>query len=149
MKRLCGIQNFFIAFFVAIILLSSCSTKNSVSIRIKITSSKDSKVYIERLNFASSVLVDSTTISKGNDNVSFRVKSVTEPTFLLVRVKDKGAITLLADPNEKINLIINADKIYDYTVLGSKGSLKTRELDAKLSESKSKLFDLKQKYDST
>jgi len=148
MKRLCGTKSI-VVFFVAIVFLSSCSTKNSVSIRVKITSSKDSKVYIERLNFASSTIIDSSSVSKGDDNVRFRVKSVTEPTFLLVRVKDKGAITLLADPNEKIDLIINADKIYDYTVLGSKGSLKTKELDAKLSESKSKLYDLKMKYDAT
>lgn len=149
MKRLFVLKNIIVSFFVMVILLSSCSTKNSVSVRIKITSSKDSKVYINRLNFASSVVVDSSEISKGKDNVRFRVKLVDEPVFLVFTIKDKGSITLLAEPGEKIDLIINADKINDYTVLGSKGTLKTKALESKLSESKNKLLELKLKYGST
>ncbi|NVO11616.1 MAG: AhpC/TSA family protein [Bacteroidales bacterium] len=131
---------------LVLVLLNSCNDKNSVLIRVKIKSSKDSKVYLDKLDFSKSTCIDSVEVSEGEDNFSFRAKSVTEPTFFALRVKDKGAITLLSDPGEKMNLIINADKLNDYSVLGSKGSLKTKELTNKLSETKSKLYSLKLKY---
>jgi peroxiredoxin len=129
-----------------IFLLNSCNDKDSVTVRVKITSSKDSKIYIDKLNFANVETLDSSDISKGEDNIHFRVKAVSEPTFFVIRVKDKGAITLLCDPSEKVNLIVNTEKLYDYTVLGSKGSQKTKELGAKLSDTKNKLYNLRLKY---
>lgn len=131
-----------------LMLLNSCNDKNAVSIRVKITSPKDSKVFIDKLNFSNVEVLDSSEISKGENNIKFKVKSVVEPTFFVVWVPEKGAITLLCDPGEKMNLIINSEKFYDYTVLGSKGSLKTKELSAKLSDTKSKLYSLKLKYNS-
>ncbi len=129
-----------------ILLLNSCNDKNTVSVRVKITSSNDSKIYIDKLNFANVETLDSSEISKGENNIRFKVKSVFEPTFLVIRVKDKGAITLLCEPSEKMNLIINTEKFYDYNVLGSKGSQKTKELGAKLSDTKNKLYNLRLKF---
>jgi len=129
-----------------ILLLNSCNDKNSVSVRLRITSSKDSKIYIDKLNFSNVETLDSSDIYKGEDNIHFKVKAVSEPVFLVLRVKGKGAITLLCEPGEKANLIINTDKFYDYTVLGSKGSQKTKALEAKLSDTKNKLYNLRLKY---
>ena len=138
---------YFGAFAIAaIFLLNSCNDKSSVSVRVKITSTKESKIYIDKLNFANAETLDSSDISKGENNIRFKVKAVLEPTFLVVRVKGKGAITLLCEPGEKMNLIINTDNFYDYSVLGSKGSQKTKELGAKLSETKNKLFNLRVKF---
>ncbi len=131
---------------LVLVLLNSCNDKNSVLIRIKITSSKDSKVFLDKLDFSKSAYIDSVEISKGKNNFSFRARSIMEPTFFVIRVKDKGAITLLSDPGEKMDLIINADKLNDYSVLGSKGSLKTKQLTNKLSETKTKLYSLRLKY---
>jgi peroxiredoxin len=131
---------------VILLLLNSCNDKKSILVRVKITSSKDSKVYIDRLNFSNFEKLDSSEISKGENDVSFKVKSVIEPTFLVVRVRDKGALTLLCEPGEKMNLIINTDKFYDYTILGSKGSQKTKDLTIKLNDTKSKLYDLRVRY---
>ncbi|RPH32347.1 MAG: AhpC/TSA family protein [Bacteroidales bacterium] len=131
---------------VVLLSLSSCSNKDSVVVRVKITNNADSKIYIDKLNYANSQVIDSSEISKGENLIRFKVKSVFEPTFLVIRVPEHGAITLLCEPNEKMNLIVNTDKYYDYTVLDSKGSQKTKELAAKLSDSKKKLYDLKVKF---
>lgn len=131
---------------LTIFLLTSCNDKNSVVVNVKIISDKDSKVYIDKLNFANSQVLDSSEISKGDNRLKFKVKSVVEPTFLVVRVPGKGAITLLCEPNERMSIIINTNKFYDYTVLNSKGSQKTKDLAEKLSNTKSKLNDLKIKY---
>jgi len=140
-------RNYVIAWaLTAIVLFNSCSDKNSVLIRMKITSSKDSKVFLDRLDFSKSTFIDSTDISKGENNIRFRVKSIAEPTFFVVRVKEKGAITLLSEPGEKMNLIINTDKLYDYSVLGSKGSVKTKSLALRLNETKDKLYSLRLNY---
>ncbi len=136
----------FVFAFSAILLLNSCHNKNSVSIRVKISSAKDSKIYLDKLDFSKYITIDSADISKGVDKVNFRAKKIEEPTFFVLRVKGKGAITLLSDPGEKMDIIVNADKINDYTVIGSKGSLKARELANKLSETNNKLYALKLKY---
>lgn len=133
----------------AILSLNSCSDKNSIVVHVKITSTKDSKIYIDKLNFSNSQALDSSEIFKGENNLKFKVKSVVEPTFLIVRVPDKGALTLLCDPGEKMHLIINADKFYDYSLLDSKGSQKTKDLAAKLSDTKNKLYDLRVKFNMT
>jgi hypothetical protein len=132
--------------FLALFLLNSCSDKNSVLIRVKITSNKDSKVYLEKLNFSNSIVLDSADISKGESNISFRTKAINEPTFFVLRLTDKGAITLLSDPGEIMDLSINAEKIEDYSVTGSIGSMKTKELAAKLEDTKAKLYALRLKY---
>ncbi len=129
-----------------LLFLNSCNDKDSVVITVKMNCSKDSKVYVDKLNFASTQTLDSSNISKGENELRFKLKPIVEPTFFIVRVPDKGAITLLCDPNERMNLIINADKFNDYTVLGSKGSQKTKDLTLKLNDTKSKLYDLRVKY---
>ena len=134
---------------MAMLFASSCNNKDAVVVDIKVKSKNDSKIYIDKLNFASSQVIDSSDISAGDNSVRFKMRTVTEPTFYVVRVTQKGAITLLCEPNEKVNLIINAENINDYTVIGSKGSVFTKELSAKLNDSKSKLIDLRAKYNST
>lgn len=127
-------------------LFNSCSNKNAVSIKGIITSSKDAKIYLDRLDFSKSAVLDSTDVSKGDDNFRFKVKSVTEPTFFILRISGKGAITLLAEPGEKIQLVVKDNNINDYIVSGSKGSLLTKQLTLKLNSTKSLLVSLEQKY---
>ena len=138
-----------LAVVLVVILISSCNDKNSVLIRIKLTNSKGATISLEKLGFSKSALIDSSEVSKGEDNINFKVSSIVEPTFFVVRFDSKDAITLLCEPGEKLDLVVNADNIYDYTVLGSKGSLKTKELSNKLSETKSKLNSLRMKYSSS
>lgn len=144
--KLLRLRYFDVFIAASFLLLNSCDDKNSVLVRVKVTSSKDSKIYIDKLNFSNSVKLDSAEIEKGENDINFKVKPVTEPTFLVVRIRDKGALTLLCEPGEKMNLIINTDKFYDYTVLGSKGSQKAKELAGKLNETKNTLYNLRLKY---
>ncbi len=146
MMKLLNVRYLGFCTVLVLFLFSSCSNKNSAIVRVKITSANDSKIYIEKLNFSNSELIDSSEVSKGENSIKFTVKSVIEPTFIVVRVPSKGAITLLCEPNERMTLIINSEKFYDYTVLGSKGSQKTKELAVKLSDSKNKLNDLRVKF---
>ncbi len=133
----------------SILFASSCSNKDTVVINIKIKTKKDSQVYIDKLNFSKSEIVDSTEISKGDNDIRFKISEVVEPTFFVVRIKGQGEITLLCEPKEKLNLIIDTEKVNDYTVIGSKGSQLSKDLSSKLLESKGKLIDLKEKYNST
>lgn len=132
--------------FLSLLLLNSCSDKNSVVVNVNINCDKDSKIYIDRLNFSNYQVIDSSEISKGSNNIKFKVKEIAEPTFFVVRVPSKGAITILCEPNESMKLIINDDKFFDYTVVGSKGSKLTKELSSRLNDSRTKLSDLKVKY---
>jgi len=132
--------------FLALVLFSSCNDNNSVLIRLKITSSKDSKVYLDKLDFSKSTFVDSVEISKGENNVSFRTKAIPEPTFFVLRIKGYDAITLLSEPGEKMDIIMNDANLNDYAILSSKGSLKTKELARKLNDTKSKLNSLRLKF---
>lgn len=134
---------------LSILFASSCSNKDAVVISIKVKSNNDSQVYLEKLNFSKSEIIDSTEISKGENSVKFKINNIIEPTFFVIRIKGQGDITLLCEPKEKANLIVDADKIYDYTVIGSKGSVLTKGLSSKLFESKNKLIDLKGKYNNT
>lgn len=125
-----------------ILLLISCSNKNSVKITIETTSTAKNIVYLEKLSFAKSAVIDSAKISKGTDRVTFKVKEVFEPTFFIINFKGKGAITLLAEDQEEIKVKINTDKILEYQVEGSKGSLLTRDLTVTLARTTSKLDSL-------
>ncbi len=139
--RFCGVGFFLFA--------CSCSNNNSVVIEVNLKCDKDSRVYIDKLNFSGSETIDSTDISSGNNSFKFKMKQVVEPTFFVIRVPEKGAITLLCEPNEEVNLVVDTKDINDFVVTGSKGSLLTKNLSDKLSESKNKLIDLKNKYNNT
>jgi len=146
MINLLRLKSLWVCAVLMVFLLNSCNDKNSIVVNVKIKCAKDSKLYIDKLNFANSQVLDSSDISKGDNSIKFKIKSVFEPTFLVVRVPDKGSITLLCEPSERMNLIINTDTFYDYTVLNSKGSQKTKDLTEELSETKGKLYDLRIKY---
>lgn len=133
----------------SILFASSCSNKDSVIVDIKVKSKEDSKVYFEKINFSDSKVIDSAEISKGNNSIRFKAKALAEPSFFAIRIPGKGDITILCEANEKVNLIVDAEKINEYTVLGSKGSQFTKDLSLKLLASKTKLYDFKEQYNST
>jgi len=134
---------------ILLLILYSCNNKDSVKIEVRITSTKSTIVYIEQLSFSKSTLLDSANISSGTDKVTFRVNDIKEPTFIVLNFKSKGAITLLAEANEKINIQINTDNFLNYKVEGSKGSLLTKDLALNLSKTKRKLDSLNKLYSLT
>lgn len=139
-------RNITIGTFLALFIFCSCGKNDSIVIKGIITSSKDTKIVLDKLSFSKSTVLDSVRISKGEDEFRFKVKSITEPTFFIVRVVDKGSITLLAEPGEDIQLVIKDQNLSDYTVIGSKGSILTQKLFNKLNSTNKLLDSLRIKY---
>jgi len=120
------------------LLLWACSQKDVVKIEGKITNAEGKTLYLDKLHVAKAEALDSIKIDKDGD-FEFKVKS-TQPEFYLLRLSDGKLITLLAEANEKIELVIKGEKMAkDYAVKGSKGSLLVKELNDKLTSSKDKL----------
>jgi len=147
--KILGLRNLAILGVSAILLLNACSNENTVTIKGIISSSADSKVVLEKLNFSKSIVLDSVNVYKGDDKFSFKVKNVTEPTFFVLNVIGKGSITLLSDPGENVQLVIKDDKINDYSVIGSKGSLLTQSLTKKINSTNKIIDSLIIKYELT
>ena len=129
-----------------VLILSSCSNKKNATIRVEVNDNLDNGITLEQLGFSKSTLIDSASVSSGRDRVTFKVKKLEEPTFLILGVKEKGTITLLTEPGEKIFVRINSTKPFIYDIEGSKGSVLTTELSNRLNESKHSLDSLYQLY---
>jgi len=134
-----------ITFFVAAIG-SSCSDKDSVTININVNADENSMLYIARLDFKQSVVLDSVKISEGSNSKKIRIKQGAEPTFYNISTKKGGAITLLAEQNENITLNFDTKNSLDYTVNGSTGSAKVQILATTFAKSKLQIDELSKKY---
>ena len=131
----------------ALTIFYSCNKKNTVTINGIITSSKDNNLVLSKLGFYKSTTIDSVLVDKGEDSFSFKIKDINEPTFFVLTVTGKGAITLLSDPGEKVQLVIKDENLNNCSIIGSKGSLLTQKLSNKLNKTKIVLDSLKVKYE--
>ena len=86
---------------IVIFLLASCQSHN-VEIKGTIKEADKQKVYLEQLNVDKTVVSDSAKTNRKGE-FSFKI-NVTEPTFYNIRVGQKEHITLLAEPDKKIEL---------------------------------------------
>jgi thiol-disulfide isomerase/thioredoxin len=124
-----------------ILIYSGCKEKNSFTVQGNIKGEKSGYVYLNHLDLDTPVFVDSAKI-KSNGNFKFRIKA-SEPDFYQVCLSNTNFITILAEPGEKIKLSFSKKELYDnYTVTGSEGSAKLRELDQSLVDTKRKLDSL-------
>lgn len=128
------------------VLTTSCSQKDGVTIKVNVVSQENNMLYFSRVDFKQTVILDSVKISAGENIKKFKVGQGAEPTFYTISVKNGGAITLLTEQNEKINLTFDIRKMLDYTVLGSVGSTKVQYLAKEFGKSKQKLDALIEKY---
>ncbi len=137
----------FIGVIIAFMVLStSCSNKDGVTIKVNVVSQDQNMLYFSRLDFKQTVVLDSVKISAGESTKKFKVKQGVEPTFYSIGIRNGGAITLLAEQGEVINVKFDSKAMLDYTVTGSIGSSKVQTLAVEFAKSKIKVDELRAKY---
>jgi peroxiredoxin len=137
----------FIGVIIAFMVLStSCSNNDGVTVKVNVESHEKSMLYFSRVDFKKSTILDSVKISAGENTKKFKVKQGAEPTFYAVSVRNSGAITLLAEQGEVIDVKFNSKAMMDYSVTGSTGSQKVQTLAVTFAKSKIKVEELSSKY---
>lgn len=135
--------------FLSATLFFSCSDKQSVRIQCTLKTTSPATVVLSQLDFYKSTVVDSARVRPGESRIGFKVSKITEPTFLTLQVKGKGAITLLVEAGERVMLNVDAADLLNYSVEGSKGSVLAKELNAVFAQSKLQVDNLRKKYTAT
>jgi peroxiredoxin len=103
-------------------------------------------VVLSQLDFYKSTVVDSARVRPGDSRIGFNASNITEPTFLTLQVKGRGAITLLVEAGERVMLNVDVADLLNYSVEGSKGSALVKELNAVFAQSKQRVNDLRKQY---
>jgi peroxiredoxin len=121
----------FILPLILVILFSGCgghkADESSFVIRGKLSNTKRDSVYLKELTLYSMRSIDSTVVNEDGD-FYFKVKPK-EIAFYIVKIKKDNFITLLIDKGETIDITADVRQLArTYTVSGSVGSDKVREL---------------------
>ena len=128
-----------------VIIITGCNHKNQFSVNGVIKDSKTKYIYLNKLDVDTPILIDSAKISR-KGSFRFKVKA-TGPDFYQLGFSTTNFITLLAEPEERINLLFNGKDLFEnYSVKGSAGSAKLQVLDLFLAETKRKLDSLSTLY---
>ena len=128
-----------------VIIITGCNHKNQFSVNGVIKDSKTKYIYLNKLDVDTPILIDSAKISR-KGSFRFKVKA-TGPDFYQLGFSTTNFITLLAEPEERINLLFNGKDLFEnYSVKGSAGSAKLHVLDLFLAETKRKLDSLSTLY---
>ncbi len=128
-----------------VLLLFACHNKHNVEIKGEIKDGAKQKVYLEQINVDQVVRVDSAkTDRKGRFTFKTMVKM---PYFYQVKIGDRETVTILAEPDSKIELTGTLEGLKDnYWVEGSEGSLWIKLLNFHLNKSQSVLDSLRKSY---
>lgn len=133
----------FILFSVIIITLGlySCENPNAFKIEGTLNNSEKLTLKLDKLAGQTLEAIDSFSVD-ANGNFQFE-GVLQESTFMLLRIpsqNQKGFITLLVNPSDKINLTIDLTKQpIGYTINGSVESQQIKELELKISQSRRQL----------
>jgi thiol-disulfide isomerase/thioredoxin len=128
-----------------IVFFTGCKDKSSFKIDGNVNGEKKKYVYIHRVEVDKPILIDSSKVSNSG-KFSFRIKT-SEPDFYQLGFSKDNFITLLAEPGEKIRLTSKGKTLFEnYSVTGSEGSMKVRNLDNKLNDTKRQLDSLSTVY---
>lgn len=122
-------------FALPLLLLFACNQGPTVKIKGSIKKADGLMLYLNKLHTASAETIDSVKLDKDGD---FRFKTkTTEPGFYLLRLSNGKLITLLANPDEEIEVnSISTHMNRAYLVSGSTGSALVKDLNDKLRETK-------------
>lgn len=125
-----------------LLLFWACSQKDVVKIEGTIQNIEGKTLYLDHLQTSKALTVDSVVIGK-KGTFKFKVET-TQPEFYMLRLANGKLITLLAEPNEEIDLLIAGDKMSKaYSVEGSKGSKLVQKLNSQLRKTKESLASIK------
>lgn len=143
----CKHTRFINAFLLALpLFILSCSNGSKVTIRVEVKSPEKNMLYISRIDFGKITPIDSAKISSGESIKKFRLPQGSEPTFYTISLKKGGALTLLASRDEKISVKFDVQNMDSYEVVGSKESLKVKEIAESFRKSKQTVDRLRKEY---
>jgi peroxiredoxin len=129
-----------------VLILTGCSDKNTIRIGGSYQSKEHKKVYLDRIDVDTYVRLDSATI-KRNGRFSFKIKG-NNPEFYQLGVSKSDFVTILAAPGENITLTFSGKNLSEnYDVKGSEGTLKLKNLDITLADTKRRLDSLRAEYE--
>lgn len=128
-----------------VILIASCSKKTNVEINGAIKEAANTKVYLEQINVDTKQIIDSTKINKKGE-FKFKI-NVELPTFYTLKFSNKEQVTLIASPEEKIELSGTLEDIKNnYWVDGSENSLWIKLLNFQINRTTTLTDSLKKAY---
>lgn len=130
----------FVVLTASFVLFCSCSRDQAV-ISGRIDGQKEITVYIEKV-LPGSVSVTDSVSTDSDGHFRFKVSTGGTPTVFNIRA-GKGFVTVLPAPGEHVELALPADLPGEYTVSGSAGSERMRELSGIMSRGKYRLDSLK------
>lgn len=133
------------ASLAAILILSCSCSRDKAVVSGRIGTHKDTKVYLEKVMPGKVTVVDSTATGS-NGRFKFRTATESTPTIFNLRTADGYASILLA-PGERAKFKAEGKLPGDYTVEGSEGSERMRELWLIMSSGVHKLDSLKRAFD--
>ncbi len=119
--------------FTILAVFSSCKD-NKYTVSGNFENAAGQTIVLERLNLASTVVIDSMKIEK-DGSFKFSAEKLTEPTFFQLTVKPNKSLVLMIDSTEKV--IVKADvKQFDSSVRisQSEGSKELYKLNSKAAE---------------
>ncbi len=131
--------------FFLLLLLASCGPRNNVKITGEIKEGGNQKVVLEQLNVADAVVIDSTQTNK-NGQFTFKM-AIEQPTFYNVKVGPNEAVTVIAVPDEKLEISGKLKGLsHNYWVDGSENSLWVKLLNFQLRNTQTALDSLRKAY---
>jgi hypothetical protein len=139
-------------FLFSLVFFSSCKQKEIAQIEGSLKNNKSSlEVKLFRQDFDKMVLLESLNLKENKSKFVFKLKDINEPTFFHLQVADERSrtIILLIEPGERTFLDVDMLNFREYSVSGSDGSLKTKMLNNRLSQTTKSLDSLNRLYINT
>lgn len=129
-----------------ILCLVSCTDKGKFNLTGKIDNGKDQTLYLQELQLADMVTVDSVKL-KEKGTFKFSLPKLEQPTFFLLKLSENNFVTLLADTSEQVEVLGNADNLAaSYNVKNSLGSSYVKVLNTKFDKTKAIVDSLITQY---
>jgi len=136
-------------YFTAIVLsaiIFGCGRDEKVVIKGIFPEDKQGTVYLEQSDVDRNTRIDTAVIRKGKVHFTIELQG---PEFYQIGLGNNDFVSILAMPGENIELVFGESPlITNYTVSGSPGSEKVRDLDIKLYKTKVSLDSVSQLYSS-
>ncbi len=123
--------------------LLSCGKQTDVRLTVNIDSPESTILYLSRLDYGRTAAIDSVRVGSGHSTKHFRIEQGAEPNFYTLSLNGYGTITLLASQSEHITLNIDSRRMNGYTVEGSQGSERVRQIAVNFAQSKHRIDSLR------
>lgn len=128
-----------------VVFIASCSKKANVKITGAIKDAANTKVYLEQIDVNSRKTIDSTKMNKSGE-FTFKL-NIELPTFYALRFSNNEQITLIASPDEELEISGTLNDIKNnYWVDGSENSLWIKLLNFQMARTTTLTDSLKRSY---